>query len=88
MLSEYIDLVEFYQNKICFCLEKKRPNFVFVVNKDYDEASDDEQDDNQLLSLKRSFERRISGLESFMNKKLFKSIQALATDTRTRLSNL
>lgn len=42
MLSEYIDLVEFYQNKICFCLEKKRPNFVFVVNKCYDEEAEDE----------------------------------------------
>ena len=36
--------------------------------------------------MKRSFERKFLNLEAIMNKKLFKNLQALATDTRTRLT--
>ena len=44
------------------------------------------QDDDQLSAMKRSFERKFLNLEAIMNKKLFKNLQALATDTRTRLT--
>lgn len=47
LLSEYIDIVEFYQNKLCPCFKKEtRQDFVVVVQSAYDEEDEEGNGDD------------------------------------------
>ena len=90
LLSEYIDIVEFYMNRICKCIKRQNPLYVFVITVEADDDDSDDGDDGAgaIQAVKRTVERKFAGLENMMNKKLVKKLQQLETDTRARLTAL
>ena len=76
LLSEYIDLVEFYLKRCCKCRKKQNPEFVVVVTTRLDEEddSDGDDDENGLQQIKRTVEQKFRNLETLINKKMIKGL--------------
>lgn len=91
MLSEYIEIVEFYLKCCNKCRRKKRnPLFVFAVKKviDVDGDGDDELgDESELQAVRRTIETKFASLNIAINKKI-KGLQQIASDTRVKMSQL
>ena len=77
-------------NRICKCIKRQNPLYVFVITTEADDDDSEDGDDGAaaIQGVKRTVERKFTGLENMMNRKLVKKLQQLETDTRARLTAL
>ena len=63
-------------NRICKCIKRQNPLYVFVITTEADDDDSDDGDDGAgaIQGVKRTVERKFALLENMMNKKLVKKL--------------